>query len=110
MKEVPFEDRFGLLVDVEYTSRKNNRLKRLIHNAELEQSDACIAGIDYTSGRRLNKDLINVWHPVNTSLSTETSLLPVQPAVVKHIWHVPLEWKPASNTLQLNMSGFRIYC
>ena len=59
MKEVPFEDRFGLLVDVEYTSRKNNRLKRLIHNAELEQSDACIAGIDYTSGRRLNKDLIN---------------------------------------------------
>ena len=46
MKEVSFEDRFGLLVDVEYTSRKNNRLTRLIRNAELEQSDACIAGID----------------------------------------------------------------
>ena len=46
-KEVSFEDRFGMLVDVEYTSRKNNRLKRLIRNAELEQSDACIAGIDY---------------------------------------------------------------
>lgn len=29
MKDVPFEDRFGMLVDVEYTSRKNNRLKRL---------------------------------------------------------------------------------
>jgi DNA replication protein DnaC len=58
MKEVSFEDRFGLLVDVEYTSRKNNRLKRLIRNAELEQSDACIAGIDYTSGRKLNKSLI----------------------------------------------------
>ena len=28
MKEVPFEDRFGMLVDVEYTNRKNNRLKR----------------------------------------------------------------------------------
>jgi len=52
MKEVPFEDRFGMLVDVEYSSRKNNRLKRLIRNADLEQSDACIAGIDYTSGRR----------------------------------------------------------
>lgn len=26
MKEVPFEDRFGMLVDVEYSSRKNNRL------------------------------------------------------------------------------------
>lgn len=59
MKDVPFEDRFGMLVDVEYTSRKNNRLKRLIHHAELEQSDVCIAGIDYTSGRKLNKSLIN---------------------------------------------------
>lgn len=28
--KVPFEDRFGMLVDVEYTNRKNNRLKRLI--------------------------------------------------------------------------------
>lgn len=59
MKDVPFEDRFGLLVDVEYTSRKNNRLKRLIRNAELEQPDACISAIDYTSGRKLNKNLIN---------------------------------------------------
>ena len=59
MQDVPFEDRFGMLVDVEYTSRKNNRLKRLIRNAELEQTDACIAGIDYKSGRKLNKDLIH---------------------------------------------------
>ena len=58
MKDVPFEDRFGLLVDVEYTARKNNSLKRLIHNAELEQPEACIAGIDYQSGRKLNKSLI----------------------------------------------------
>ena len=58
MKEVPFEDRFGMLVDVEYTNRKNNRLKRLIRNAELEQPDASIAAIDYTSGRKLNKSLI----------------------------------------------------
>ena len=46
MKEVPFEDRFGMMVDVEYTSRKNNRLKRLIRQAELEQPDASIADID----------------------------------------------------------------
>ena len=42
-KEVPFEDRFGMLVDIEYSNRKNNRQKRLIRNA----------------GRRLNKELIN---------------------------------------------------
>ena len=59
MKDISFEDRFGMLVDVEYTSRKNNRLKRLIKNAELEQPDASIAAIDYTSGRKLNKSLIN---------------------------------------------------
>ncbi len=51
MKKVPFEDRFGMLVDVEYTNRKSNRLKRLIRQAELEQSDASIAAIDYQSGR-----------------------------------------------------------
>ncbi len=59
MKELSFEERLGMLVDIEYTSRKNNRLKRLIRNAELEQTDACIAGIDYKSGRKLNKSLIN---------------------------------------------------
>lgn len=59
MKDVPFDDRFGMLVDVEYTSRKNNRLKRLIRNAELEQPDACMAAIDYKSGRKLNKQLIS---------------------------------------------------
>lgn len=59
MKEVPFEDCFGMLVDVEYSNRKNNRLKRLIRQAEFEQPDASIAAIDYHSGRKLNKALIN---------------------------------------------------
>lgn len=49
IKEVPFEDRFGMLVDVEYTNRKNNRLKRLVRQAEFEQPDASIAAIDYHS-------------------------------------------------------------
>ncbi|MFZ5987719.1 MAG: ATP-binding protein, partial [Bacillota bacterium] len=52
MKEVPFEDRFGMLVDIEYSSRKNNRLKRLIRNAEFDQPDASVMDIDYTSGRK----------------------------------------------------------
>jgi DNA replication protein DnaC len=58
MKEVPFEDRFGMLVDIEYSSRKNNRLKRLIRKAEFDQPDASVMDIDYTSGRKLNKQLI----------------------------------------------------
>ena len=59
MKEVPFEDRFGMLVDTEYTARKNNRLKRPIRNAEFEQPDASIAAIDYGHNRKLNRTLID---------------------------------------------------
>ena len=58
-KEIPFEDRFGMLVDIEYSNRKNNRQKRLIRNAGFDQPEASIMDINYTSGRKLNKDLIN---------------------------------------------------
>jgi len=58
MKEMSFEERFGMMVDIEYSRRKNSRLNRLIKNAEFDQPDASIMDIDYTSGRRLNKDLI----------------------------------------------------
>ena len=33
MKELPFEDRFGMIVDAEYDSRKSNRRKKLIRDA-----------------------------------------------------------------------------
>ena len=58
MKEVSFEDRFGLLVDIEYNNRKSNSLKRLIRNAGFDQPEAYIADINYTSGRKLNRSLI----------------------------------------------------
>ena len=58
LREVPFDDRFGMLVDIEFSSRKNNRLKRLIRNATFDQPDASIMDINYTSGRKLNKELI----------------------------------------------------
>ena len=58
MKEVSFEDRLGMLVDIEYANRKSNSLKRLIRNAGFDQPEAYIGDIDYTSGRKLNRDLI----------------------------------------------------
>ena len=54
-REILFEDRFGMLVDIEYSSRKNNRLKRLIKNAGFDQPEANIMDINYTSGRKLVK-------------------------------------------------------
>ncbi|MCQ2540654.1 MAG: ATP-binding protein [Acetatifactor sp.] len=59
MKDISFEDRFGMLVDIEYNNRKSNSLKRLIKNAGFDQSDASIIDINYTSGRKLNRELIN---------------------------------------------------
>ena len=58
MQDIPFEDRVAMLIDAEYTSRKSNRLKRLIHDAEFEQPEAHIADSNDTSGRKLNKELI----------------------------------------------------
>ena len=46
MKEVPFEDRFGMLVDIEYSNRKNNRLKRLSLNSQMPASQRLITILD----------------------------------------------------------------
>jgi DNA replication protein DnaC len=59
LNHLSFEERIELLVDIEYTSRKNNRLRRLIRNANFDQSYACIADINYSAGRKLDKSQIN---------------------------------------------------
>lgn len=53
-----FEERFGLLVDSEWVTRKNNRLKKLIRNANYVMSDACVENIEYHSDRNLDKTQI----------------------------------------------------
>jgi DNA replication protein DnaC len=50
-----FEERFGLLVDVEWSARKNNRLTRLIKNADYAFNNACVENIEYHSDRNLDK-------------------------------------------------------
>lgn len=59
MQGLPFEDRFGMLVDIEYSNRKSNSLKRLILWCLIRLAgDAYIGDINYTSGRKLNRSLI----------------------------------------------------
>lgn len=53
--ELSFEDRFGLLVDKEWLTRKNNHLARLIKNARFSQPNASVEDISYSSGRKLDK-------------------------------------------------------
>jgi len=58
MKELSFDERISMLVEAEYSTRKSNKLKRLLHDANLEISNACIPGIDFTAGRKLDRHLI----------------------------------------------------
>jgi len=58
ISELSFEERFGLLVDSEYTTRKNNRLKRLIRSANYSTPGAALEDVEYHSDRNLDKAAI----------------------------------------------------
>jgi DNA replication protein DnaC len=53
-----FEERFGLLVDREFTHRDTKRVDRLLKQAKLKVSGACVEDIDYRAGRGLDKRLM----------------------------------------------------
>ena len=56
--DLSFEERFGLMVDAEWTSRKNNHMKELIRRASYAIHGACLEDVEYHSDRQLNKALI----------------------------------------------------
>jgi DNA replication protein DnaC len=58
LASLSFEERFGLLVDAEYTARKNNRLKRLIRSAGYSQPDAALEDLEYHADRHLDRSFI----------------------------------------------------
>lgn len=57
-KGLSFEERIGLLVDAEWTARRNNRLTRILQSASFAEPDACLEDIEYHSDRKLDKPLI----------------------------------------------------
>ncbi|KGA96353.1 ATPase AAA [Alkalihalobacillus alcalophilus ATCC 27647 = CGMCC 1.3604] len=57
-QKMSFEERFSLLVDLEYSRRRSNKLQRLIKTATFLNSNACIEDLEYHEDRRLDKDLI----------------------------------------------------
>jgi DNA replication protein DnaC len=56
--DLSFEDRFSLLVDIEWSRRKSNKLERLIKNADFRYNHACIEDIEYHPDRKLDKTQI----------------------------------------------------
>ena len=53
--QIPFEDRFGLLVNAEWNRRQTNKLVRRIHDAHLDIPSATMEGIEYHEDRKLDK-------------------------------------------------------
>lgn len=57
LRELSFEDRLGIMVEKEWMSKKNSRIKRLLANACLG-INACIEDIDYAADRKIDKKII----------------------------------------------------
>ena len=53
--EMSFEERFGLLVDAEWTRRRSKQLNGLIKNANLSIPHAALENIEYHADRQLDK-------------------------------------------------------
>jgi DNA replication protein DnaC len=60
-----FEERFGLIVDIEWAKRKNNRLTRLIKSASFSDNNACIENMEYAADRKLDKTQITILSTCN---------------------------------------------
>jgi len=55
MQSLGFDERFALLVDAEWRQRENQRLVRVLKDAKLKLSQACIEDIDYSARRELDR-------------------------------------------------------
>ena len=55
MASLSFEERFGFLVDAEHLARHNRKLKRLLTQAKLRDSNACIEDLDCSKSRGIVK-------------------------------------------------------
>lgn len=51
-------EQLAFMVDAEYDRRKNNRIKRLLRNAKIKLTMACVEDIDYSPARNLKKDAL----------------------------------------------------
>ena len=53
--DLAFDERLALLVDAEWTDRRNKRLDRLMRAAKLRIAGACLEDIEYAKERKLDK-------------------------------------------------------
>jgi DNA replication protein DnaC len=57
LESLSFEERLGIMVEKEWISKKNSRIRRLLGNASLGLN-ACLEDIDYSADRTIDKKTI----------------------------------------------------
>lgn len=60
VRELSFEERFGLIVDYEWTARENRKLSRLIKEAGFKMP-ACMEDLDYHHHRGLDRSVMSAF-------------------------------------------------
>ena len=60
MTGISFEDRFGMIVDRQWSDRKNAHIQRLTKAATFKFQGACVENIEYHADRKLNKEQISL--------------------------------------------------
>lgn len=58
MNELSFEERLAMIVDAQWLSRQNARLKRLLHTANLRDTTATLSDLSYKPERMLDKNQV----------------------------------------------------
>lgn len=56
--DLGFDERLALLVEAEWSDRQNKRLGRLLREAKLRISGACLEDLDYAKERQLDRSLV----------------------------------------------------
>lgn len=54
--ELSFDERFAMVVDAEWTSRKNNNMQKLLKKADLKIRNACLEDVDYSAEHNIDKN------------------------------------------------------
>jgi DNA replication protein DnaC len=58
VRELGFEERFGLLVDAEWTHQQDKRLRRRLREAKLKIGNACVEDVDLSGRRGLERSVV----------------------------------------------------
>lgn len=93
-QDLSFEERFGLIVDREWTYREDHQLKHRLKAAKLRQP-ACVEDIDYRHPRGWIVRSLKVSLPVSGSPNLKTSSSSDPPGPVKPTWLALWPTKPA---------------